>query len=210
MMKHLFLVRHGESEHHVQKLTGGWTNTPLTELGRKQAKLTGERLKSLIGDSSVTLYTSDLLRAAETAEIIGQMLKLVPKMEETLRELNWGIAIDMSLEDAQKLELKKTEPLLDWVPFPEAESWRMLHERITPVLTEIHSKESGTVIIVSHGNSIEECIFWWLGFPLEMRRNIAFETAPCSITLLGTNDWHQKTIVFLNSTDHLLPLSAKI
>ena len=209
-MKQLFLVRHGEPEHHVQGLTGGWTNTSLTELGRKQAKLTGERLKQLIGDSFIGLYTSDLLRAVETAEIIGSILNLVPKVDKALRDLNWGIAIDMPLEEAQKLELKKTEPLFDWVPFPEAESWRMLHERIAPALVKIHSKEPDTVIIVSHGNVIEECIFWWLDFSLEMRRTTAFGTDPCSITLLGTNDWQQHTMEFLNRIDHLLPLAAEM
>lgn len=207
-MQELILVRHGQSVHHIEGLTGGWTNTPLTELGRQQAKLTGQELKELLPNSSVAFYSSDLERALQTAQIIGSILEISPIAEEALRELHWGIAVDMTLEEARKLERKRTEPLLDWVPFPEAESWRMLHERITPFLEKLDRAEPGTVLIVSHGNAIEECIFWWLEFPLELRRKLSFVVAPCSITHLCTNDWQQKVVAFTNSVNHLQSLSS--
>jgi probable phosphoglycerate mutase len=207
IMRELILVRHGEPEHHVKKWTGGWTNTPLTPLGRQQAKLTGEHLKELLGNASSALFSSDLLRASETAQIIGSILGVSPVIVKALRDLNWGIAVDMPLVEARKLELEKTEPLLDWVPFPKAESWRMLHQRVVPFLKKIHTQEPGTVIIVSHANVLEECIQWWLEQPLEMRRKIAFDTALCSITHLSTNDWQQRTVGFINNTAHLQSLS---
>ncbi|MFX1565199.1 MAG: histidine phosphatase family protein [Promethearchaeota archaeon] len=206
-MQELFLVRHGESVHHVQGLTGGWTNTPLTELGRKQAQLTGQELEKLLPNSSVGFYTSDLERALQTAQIIGSIIGVTPVAKKALRELHWGIAMDMTLEEARKLEREKTEPLLDWVPFPEAESWRMLHQRITPFLEQLDKTESGSVLIVSHGNAIEECIFWWLEISLDQRRKLSFTIAPCSITHLCTNDWQQKVVTFANRVRHLQSLS---
>ncbi len=112
-MNELILVRHGQPEHHVKGLTGGWTNTPLTELGRNQAYLTGQRLKELITESSVTMYSSDLDRATETAQIIGEILEITPNLEKALRDINWGIVADLPLEDALELELERTEPILD-------------------------------------------------------------------------------------------------
>jgi probable phosphoglycerate mutase len=209
-VQELFLVRHGESEHHVSGLAGGWTNTPLTELGRQQAQLTGQHLKDLISESSFAFFSSDLDRAFQTAEILGSFLGVPPVAEPALRDLNWGIATDMTLEEAHKIELEITEPMIDWVPFPEAESWRMLHQRITPFLEKIHESKSGTVLIVSHGNAIEECIYWWLEFSIDRRRELAFQSAPCSITHLSVNEWQQKTMVFLNRVGHLQSLSSSI
>ncbi|MFX1319968.1 MAG: histidine phosphatase family protein [Promethearchaeota archaeon] len=206
-MRDLILVRHGEAEHNVKGWTGGWTDTPLTPLGRRQAKLTGKHLKDLLGNATIALFSSDLLRASETALIIGSILEVPPIVEKALRDINWGIAVNMPLEEARKLELEKTEPLLDWVPFPKGESWRMLHHRVVPFLEKIHAQESGTVMIVTHANVLEECIQWWLEQPLEMRRKIAFDTAFCSITHLSTNDWQQRTVGFINNTAHLQSLS---
>jgi probable phosphoglycerate mutase len=77
-MQELILVRHGEAEHHVKGLTGGWTNTPLTALGKKQAQLTGKHLKDHILDSSFGFFSSDLDRAFQTAEILGSYLGVSP------------------------------------------------------------------------------------------------------------------------------------
>ena len=194
----------------MKGFTGGWTNTSLTDLGRKQANLTGHRLRTMISGKSVAFYSSDLNRANETAQIIGSILGITPLLEKGLRELNWGIAVDMPLEEAKKLELEKTELLIDWVPFPEAESRRLLYNRISAILAEINANEDGTVLIVSHGNAIEESIFWWLDFPINLRSSISFDIDPCSITRLRVNEWGERTVALLNSSDHLLTLAADI
>lgn len=194
----------------MKGFTGGWTNTSLTDLGRKQASLTGHRLRTMISGKSVAFYSSDLNRAVETAQIISSILGITSLPEKGLRELNWGIAVDMPLEKAKKLELEKTEPLIDWVPFPAAESRRMLYHRISAILAEINANEEGTVLIVSHGNAMEESIFWWLDFPISLRSSISFDIDPCSITRLRVNEWGERTVALLNSSDHLLNLSSDI
>ena len=77
-MSNIILIQHCQSEHHINNMSGGWTDTPLTELGRKQAELTGEKLKDIVDNNGYALYSSDLLRASQTAEIIGQLdLKVI-------------------------------------------------------------------------------------------------------------------------------------
>jgi probable phosphoglycerate mutase len=205
-MKELLLVRHGESEHHVQGLTGGWTNTGLTALGKKQAELTGYRLQSFLRGQTSIFYSSDLDRAVETANIIGRIIGVEPLYDEALREMNWGIAINMTLEEARKIEIAQTEPLIDWVPFTGAESRRMVYERLAKFLNTIKTNEDELVLIVSHGNAMRCCIYWWLEITLAMQSQFDFDLDPCSITYLRINDWDEKTLSILNSSDHLRSL----
>jgi len=63
-MKSIILIRHGQSEYQVKGLTSGWTDTDLTELGRRQAACLASRLKREIGDIPCRICCSDLKRAA--------------------------------------------------------------------------------------------------------------------------------------------------
>lgn len=67
-MKHLYFVRHGESELNVRRIFAGQTDTPLTTRGRKQAEAAGEQAKNIRIDQIVA---SPLSRALETAQIIA-------------------------------------------------------------------------------------------------------------------------------------------
>jgi probable phosphoglycerate mutase len=208
-MRELLLVRHGQSEHHIKGLTGGWTDTPLTPLGQRQAAITARSLLSLIRGKKLKFYSSDLIRAKKTAEIIGEILGIVPVTAEALRELNWGVARDMPLEQARHLELPMTEPLIDWVAFPEAETRRQLYNRITKFLEQLDPSTHQCVLVVSHGNAIASIIEWWLELTEPLQSRVDFEISPCSITHLRINDWEQKTIVRLNATGHLDNLTDK-
>jgi broad specificity phosphatase PhoE len=84
----------------------------------------------------------------------------------------------------------------------------MLYERIAKRLNEIDKEQDEFVIIVSHGNAIKSCLFWWLELPIELQSQSTFDIDTCSITYLRINDWEQKTLSVLNSSDHLLPLRS--
>lgn len=71
-MKELVLVRHGEPEHLVKGMVGGWTDLPLTDRGRKQIEITANRLKDLFESRIEIIYSSDLVRASESAKIIQE------------------------------------------------------------------------------------------------------------------------------------------
>ncbi|CAH1222228.1 2,3-bisphosphoglycerate-dependent phosphoglycerate mutase [Paenibacillus plantiphilus] len=201
-MNKLILIRHGEAEHLLHGMVGGWTDTQLTALGREQARRTGEKLLHQLSNTPVYLLGSDLSRACETAEIIGAILNTKPVIVEDLRELNNGAAATLSKEEAEKLALPMTEPIIDWIPYPNAESWRMMHTRLSNFMDKIALDNNEVVIIVSHSNAIIALIHWWLSFPPEMF-NRSFDIQPCSITHLRINEWQEKTIAKLNDTAHL-------
>ena len=70
-MRKIIVIQHCQSEHHINNMTGGWTDTPLTELGRNQAELIGLKLKRELGEERYTIYSSDLMRAKQTAELLN-------------------------------------------------------------------------------------------------------------------------------------------
>lgn len=89
-MKNIITVQHTQSVHHTNGMVGSWTDWELSELGIKQANLIGERLKKELFGQKFVMYSSDLLRAKQTAENIGKYLNLSPILRTELRERNLG------------------------------------------------------------------------------------------------------------------------
>jgi probable phosphoglycerate mutase len=209
-MKELILVRHGLAQHLVSGLTGGWTNSHLTEIGRLQSVRTGERLSKLLSGSVAELYSSDFHRARETAEIIGKSLSLQPVLVQALRDGNNGIAANRIRVEAEKLRLPMTQPLIDWIPFAEAESWRMMMERAAGFLSGLVERDIDAVILVTHRNVISAIIQWWLRLTEDLISTSDFEADPCSLTRLTVAYWGGRTIIKLNDTAHLEDIQPAI
>lgn len=201
-MTELIIVRHGEADHMVNGLTGGWTNSHLTELGRRQARLTGACLADLIGDRQFQFYSSDLARAAETAGLIAESLPIRPTLAPELRELNNGEAANLTTEQASRIANPITEPLVDWSPYPGAESWRAMSSRVEAFMDGILNTEPGLVLLVLHGGSANAAICWWLGLPIG-EHSISFELEPCSISRFNINRWDERNVVKISDTAHL-------
>jgi len=204
LIKNLYLIRHGEAEHLVgEGLTGGWTDSKLTKKGRDEAYVTGKRITELLGKIELDFYCSDLSRARETAEIIGSYIDRKPLAVKPLREQNNGNAANFSLEEARKISLPISEPLMDWIHYPNAESWRSFNKRVFEFMNGIEQESKETVIVVSHRRTIISLIHWFLEFSEDYIKRISFDIEPCSITYLRINKWGEKTLSRLNDTLHL-------
>lgn len=204
MLKNLYLIRHGEAEHLVGKgLTGGWTDSNLTEDGKKQAHVTGQRIINLLGSLDLDLYCSDLSRAKETAEIIGSYIDQSPWPVRDLREQNNGQAANLSPDEARRIAFPMSEPLMDWIHYPNAESWRSFNKRVFEIMNVIEQKPQESVMVVSHRRTIIAILHWWLELSEENIKRISFDIDPCSITYLRVNKWGEKTIAQLNDTHHV-------
>jgi len=204
LMKRLILVRHGQSEHHVRGLTGGWTDTPLTPFGVTQAEAAADRCKDLVSqETSISLLSSDLLRASQTAERVAKRLGLACQLDPGLREINNGMAVGLTWQEARKIELPETLPFEHWLPYPDGESIFTMTERVYKAMDQIEQLCPSTAIVVSHGIAGVALIQWWLRLDAQSRKGISFELDTASITELCVNSRRERTIVRLNETAHL-------
>lgn len=204
-MTELILVRHGESEHFVRGLSGGWTDTPLTERGMQQTERAGQALAH-VGDSNpARLLSSDLIRTRQTAEAIAQATGLTPSFHRQLREQNNGVAAGKTADEARALELPMTEPRIKWLEYAGAESWKDMSLRVMRFMdAEVTHDPKESTVIVSHRNSLIALVHWWPGIGEEhwMKSSYTFEIG--SISRLTTNRFGEKVIAKLNDTSHLV------
>ena len=103
----IILVRHGEATHHTLKLTGGWTDSDLTNKGRQQLQSAANKLAMDFAGKNIKLriLASDLKRAAESAQIIARALGKEKEIEycSFLREKNNGVAAGLTEEAAKEV-----------------------------------------------------------------------------------------------------------
>ena len=71
-MKTFITIQHTQSVHHTNGMVGSWTDWELSELGHAQAEKIGEKLKFELAGRTFVMYSSDLLRAKQTAEHVGK------------------------------------------------------------------------------------------------------------------------------------------
>jgi broad specificity phosphatase PhoE len=135
----LLLVRHGETDWNAEGRLQGHTDLPLNEPGRRQARtLAGE----LAGDGIEAVYSSDLARARETADIVAERLGLPVVLDPDLREKDWGTWEGLTGEERERVELV-------------GETTEAHRERMLRALGAIAARHpGGRVLVVTHGGSM--------------------------------------------------------
>ena len=166
-MKNIITIQHTQSIHHTNGMIGSWTDWDLSEHGMEQAKRIGDHLSLEIKNKQYVMYSSDLLRAKRTSEIVAGFLNIEPIFSGSLRELNLGEAVGKSVEWAHHNTIvwQKT---IDDKPFQGAESRREVWNRLLPFYNQIMTGEDENIIIVSHGDTLSLFNAIWLGLDVEM------------------------------------------
>lgn len=150
----LFLVRHGETDWNREGRLQGGQDIPLNDLGREQAAEAAGRLRNLVnGYDGLDFIASPMQRACETMEILRRQLGLPPKdyrTDKRLKELTFGQWEGFTWREVRKAErelaLMRERDKWSFVP-PGGESYKMLAERLRPVLEGL-TRET---VLVSHG-----------------------------------------------------------
>ncbi|RKT37101.1 putative phosphoglycerate mutase [Microbacterium sp. AG1240] len=158
----LTLVRHGETDWNRDGRVQGSTDIPLNDTGRQQAREAGRALREVIdADAATVVASSDLLRAAETADLIAHELGAdEPRRYRGLRERAYGEAEGMTTTDFRAR-------WGDWftADVPGAETWDDLRRRALETLRRTvqdarraTSPAAPALVVVAHGALIREVI----------------------------------------------------
>lgn len=159
---------HSTSVDNEQGTATGWHEGALSDTGKEQAKRLGERRRD---DGLAVVFTSDLRRAVETAEIAFAGSTIPVHSDRRLRECNYGSLNGMPREQLH-VERKRR---LD-VPFPKGESWREAVERVAGFLRELQgSADRRRVLIIGHVATRWALDHTVLGIPLEELVDAPFE-----------------------------------
>ena len=200
----LYLVRHGETAANAERLwQGGQGDDPLNERGRAQSMAVAEALSD---SEASAIYASDLLRAAETAGIIGARLDLPVDTHPGLREYGFGV-----LEGATTSEVlaQWKNLLVRWRTDPSArppggESAAEFTQRVGSTLREIVDQHpSERVIVVAHGGSLSVALAVLIGEPDNWR---SYQMTNCGVSVaqLGADS----DLLVFNETSHLEGIGA--
>lgn len=155
-MTTLLLVRHGETDWNADGRLQGQTDRPLSEFGRRQAK----QLADELGDDEIdAIYASDLSRARETAEIVGERLGLTVALDAGLREKDWGTWEGLTSVERDRVEFV-------------GETTEAHQERVLAALGRIAERHpGGRVLVVTHGGSMRRVQTTALGMALPVVEN---------------------------------------
>jgi len=164
----IILIRHGETEWNSQQRMQGHSNSDLSSVGQAQIQALGQWMKNVSFDH---IYSSDSLRAKQTAEAITQFSGHELKIDLRLREKNLGVFEGLTSEEARErhpevFRLFKTagsKYVID-----EGESTQQLQDRALEIVNEIRIKHpEERVLLVTHGGFIRVVMKHSLGLSLE-------------------------------------------
>ena len=164
----IIFIRHGETEWNSQQRMQGHSNSDLSSVGQAQIQALGQWMKNVPFD---LIYSSDSLRAKQTAEAITQFSGHELQFDQRLREKNLGVFEGLTSEEARErhpevFRLFKTagsKYVID-----EGESTQQLQDRALEIVNEIRIKHpEERVLLVTHGGFIRVVMKHSLGLSLE-------------------------------------------
>lgn len=183
MANRIILVRHGETDWNKEKrIQGGLSNTPLNDLGRKQAEKLALRLRQ---DDIRAVYSSPLDRSLDTARAIARYHRLEVSIEPSLREIEAGELEGVTTSDmGRRLSELLTQHGVA-TRLPGGESLAEVQRRSWDAIRRLSRKHpDGILVLVSHYFVILAIVCSVLGLPLPRIRRLRLSNGSISIISL--------------------------
>ncbi len=196
----LFLTRHGQTDWNIAGRYQGQSDTPLNETGLRQAEQIAKRLSS---ETIHAIYSSDLSRAANTAQSIADFHSLEIKKDSRWRELSFGdweglTYQEMSAHSPDLFEAWMKDPLM--ISTPNGETLARLAERVKAAFDEIKEEHADqTVLVVAHSGSLQSLLAVTLG--VDLNRYWQFRISQASLSEMNV---YEDSVVLnlLNDVSH--------
>lgn len=198
----LYLVRHGATNLTAEDRFSGAAGADLSDEGRHQAELLGDRLRD---ENLCAIYCSPLSRTVETANIISRCCDLRPSPIDALREISHGRWEGLTRSEVEE---RYAAEYAAWQedPFtfaPEGgESGVAVLARALPAIRAIVTRHPGQhVLVVSHKATIRIVLSSLLGFDVRGYRD-RLDQAPASLNVLDFRDPVHARLMLFNDTSH--------
>lgn len=186
MTTRVLLIRHGETDWNAAGRWQGHAPVPLNAEGLSQSAALGRHIAHN-GYRIDAIYSSDLLRAVQTAGAIATPLHLPVFQDKRLREVDLGDWQGLTRAEAEAWDPERFAAFnADWynVPPPEGESRNDLKRRVRAAFDDITARHAGqTLVLVSHGGTLGmliESLFGKISRPTLSNTSITFieQSAP--------------------------------
>ncbi|MGL6107051.1 histidine phosphatase family protein [Romboutsia sp.] len=168
MANTFYIVRHGQTNWNILGKTQGHGNSDLTAKGEEQAK---ELAEAMVNYPIDLIYSSDLGRAVQTAQIVGEKIGVEVEKTEGLREMGFGVWEGLLIEEIKKdhsttYDTWRNEPHL--VSIPGGETLHIIKDRVDNFIEELNKKyDNKHILLVSHSVTVRVMLLSFLNSGME-------------------------------------------
>ena len=206
----LYLVRHGQSAGNAEGRFGGHSATPLSDLGREQARLTAQ---ALARENIGAIYASDLLRTMQTAEPLAELLNIPVAATPAFRERHVGVLEGLTFDESKEAHPQDYYALVNrniHHVITNGESYRHLLRRATAELRDILRTHQGEKIAVfSHTGVICFLTLNLIGaINRHTRQTPWLVTSNCGINRFEIRGRNNVRVMAMNDTRHLIHITG--
>lgn len=207
----LYLVRHGQSAGNAEGRFGGHGPTPLSDLGREQAEKTAQMLAK---EGVEAIYSSDLIRAVQTAEPLAKLLDLPIHQSAAFRERHVGVLQGLTFDESKQQYPNDYYALINRNVnhvITDGESYRNLLRRITIELRNIlRNHNHKRIAIFSHTGAICYLTLHLMGAIHRGTKSTPWLiTSNCGINRFEFRGPRNVRVLALNDTRHLIQTTGE-